>query len=90
MSRSERREKGAVLVEVAIAVPVFILLFLLSSEYVRAMQAQHSMAVLTREAANAAFRDCIELDEMDECLDYVYDNMTSSAGVILPRSKLLT
>lgn len=87
--RPSRDERGIVLLELAIALPIFVLLFLFSSEYVRALQAQQSLAVLSREAANAAFRDCIELDDMEECLDYVYENMTTSAQAVLPGAELL-
>ena len=87
MNRSENH--GAVLLELTIALPILILLFLTSIEYVRALQSQQSMAVLTREAANAAFRDCLELDDMSRCMDVIHENMTTSAGMVLSRSEIM-
>lgn len=80
---------GAVIMELALALPVLVLLFLSSTEYVRALQVQQTLAVVSREAANATFRDCVELDNVDECLDYVYDRMFDSSQKALPGMELI-
>lgn len=82
-------ESGIALLEFAFALPIFVLLFLFSLEYVRALQSQQSMAVLTREAANGAFRDCLELDEMDDCLDVVHGNLSNAIDATLPGAELI-
>jgi hypothetical protein len=88
LSDSEK-QRGAVLIELAIAAPLLMWLFLISTEYVRALEAQQAMAVISREAANATFRDCVELDDRNECLDYVYNQVAGSAQVALPGAELL-
>lgn len=80
---------GAVLFELAIAMFFLIILFLGSSEYSRALQMQQTMSVFTREAANATFRDCLELDAPAKCVTEVYDRIYGVAAQALPSIRLL-
>ncbi|MFN8389652.1 MAG: TadE family protein [Bdellovibrionota bacterium] len=81
--------RGAIIVELVIAAPLLVVLFLMSSEYVRALQVQQAMAVISKEAANGTFRDCIELDNLDECIQYEFSQVSTAAQAAVPGIELL-
>lgn len=55
-------ERGAAILELAIVLPVLVLLFFASLELVRALEAKNAIAIFSRELAHAVYTDCLELD----------------------------
>ncbi|MBP9837426.1 MAG: pilus assembly protein [Proteobacteria bacterium] len=84
-----KNQQGSVLIELAISLPIFVMVFLSSVEYVRALQAQQNLAVFTDAAAKAAFQDCVELDDKTTCLSKSYFDMLESTRLVLPAAELI-
>lgn len=69
---------------------MLVLLFLVSTEYIRALQKRQTMSMLVRELANSAFRDCVELDTSVECLTQLVSNtLDPEAQQVLPGVEIM-
>lgn len=76
-------QRGSVLLELAIALPVLITLFLISNDLVRAIQNQQKMSLFTKEIAHAVFQDCIELEDPNQCIADSYNTIFNTAKTVL-------
>ncbi len=56
---------GAAMVEVALLIPVVLLLGFCAIEYTRILRIHQSLGVISREAAAVAFRDCTGIGALD-------------------------
>lgn len=90
--RQASSERGVAIIELAIVLPMLILLFFGAIELVRALQMQERMTVLTKEAANIMFRDCLELDEpaltqaagADACMNKALADIDNASRFVMP------
>lgn len=84
-SRTEEpRQRGSVMVELAIVVPIIVVIGFLSIELTRALRLRQAMNSVAREVANESFRNCEGSTAADVCLDSVVNSVTQRINYLLP------
>lgn len=76
-------QEGAVLLELSIVLPILILFFMVSSDFVRALQEQQKISLFSKEMAHAVFQDCLEMEDPDQCMVDTYNRVTNVAQQLL-------
>lgn len=92
MTRKGRTaQRGSVLLELALALPVIILLSFLSIETARSLRYVQVAATLSREVASLAYRDCIgdQDQKLVFCLRRVRDEVLGYANNLVDDSELI-
>lgn len=87
----DRLERGAALIELAIVLPFLFVLFFGATELVRYIGTYQRLSVLSKEAANLVFRECIELDDDNarDCLQRVRNTMNGTQSSVLPNTTFI-
>ena len=86
--RHSRDSAGVAMIELALMLPFLILLFFGATEFVRVLQTKQNLSAIVREGATSVFRECLELDNPDPCLDSVYSRIQAAADAIQPGSSI--
>ncbi len=76
------------MIELALMLPFLVLLFFGATEFVRVLQTKQNLSAIVREGANSVFRECLELDAPDQCMDSVYSRIQAAADAIQPGSTI--
>ncbi len=63
-SDSRSAESGAAMMELALVLPVLLVIFFASFELTRILQIRTTMSMFSHNAANLVFSDCLELDTL--------------------------
>jgi Flp pilus assembly protein TadG len=84
-----RADKAGVILEFALILPLILGITLGAFETARAMRIHQRMSVLSREAANAAFRECSDLPSPSACLNNVLTRMNSLNASGAPGAELV-
>jgi len=81
-----RGKKGQAALEFIFGIPLLLTFFMALIEFSALLIHEHRVSALSREAANAAFRDCGSFwgGDLDDCLDAVVTQIDAGAGGMLP------
>jgi hypothetical protein len=88
-----RTNRGMALAELAMVLPLLVLIFAGTVEYSRMFSAKEIMALAAREAANKAFRECFDTQQsmctnsqtrLDACLNYYAGEIFEVVKKVLP------
>ena len=84
-SRNRAGHRGQALTELALIFPLLLVFILGSVEFANLMMTALRTASLSREVANAGFRDCAALDgaQANTCLDNITNKVLSGAGLMM-------
>jgi hypothetical protein len=81
--------RGVALVELALAVPVMITLVFVALQLSHSLRYSEVLSTASREAANAAFRDCASSNNAGACLSGPLGQVNSFLAGLLPEADVI-